>query len=88
MTSRPAHPSHTTPARPANHWPRLRHRPLRAADLDESMALLPPYLDFAADERSRLAQWWSRHVDAPGMLSGVIEDMALPAGRRIQGWGV
>jgi len=74
--------------RPADHWPRLRHRPLRAADLAESMALLPAHLDLDADERARLAQWWTSHVDAPGLLTGVIEDMALPAGRRIQGWGV
>ncbi|HSW25360.1 MAG TPA: hypothetical protein VLJ62_21545 [Burkholderiaceae bacterium] len=77
-----------TPLRPANHWPRLRHRPLRAADLAESMALLPPHLELDADERVRLAHWWSRKVDAPGMSSGVIEDTALPAGQRIQGWGV
>ncbi|HET7524332.1 MAG TPA: hypothetical protein VFK10_00165, partial [Burkholderiaceae bacterium] len=48
----------------------------------------PPYLELDANERARLAQWWSSNVDAPGMLSGVIEDMALPAGQRIQGWGV
>ena len=76
------------PQRPPNHRPRLRHRPLRAADLAESMALLPPYLGLDAGERERLAAWWSRMVDAPGMLSGVIEDTALPAGQRIQGWGV
>lgn len=77
-----------TPSRPANHWPRLRHRPLRAADLAECIALLPAYLGFDAVERERLSRWWSRMVDGPGMLSGVIEDTALPAGQRIQGWGV
>lgn len=76
------------PVRPADHRPRLRHRPLRAADLAECIALLPPYLGIDDGGRERLALWWSRMVDAPGMLSGVIEDTALPAGQRIQGWGV
>jgi len=74
--------------RPASHWPRLRHRPLRAADLPECLPLLPPYLGLEGEQREQLAQWWSRQVESPGMLSGVIEDTALPAGQRIQGWGV
>ena len=74
--------------RPADHRPRLRHRPLRAADLAECVPLLPAYLGLDDGQRAQMAQWWSRHVDAPGMLSGVIEDTALPAGQRIQGWGV
>jgi hypothetical protein len=70
------------------HLPRLRTRPLRAHDLAECMDLLPPYLSFDAAARTRVARWWAQAVDAPGMISGVVEDMALPPGRRIQGWGV
>jgi len=80
-------PSRTASPRQSSHWPRLRHRPLRAADLSECIPLLPSYLGLD-DRRAQLAQWWLRHVDAPGVCSGVIEDTALPAGQRIQGWGV
>jgi len=71
-----------------SHLPRLRTRPLRAHDLPECLDLLPPYLSFDAAGRERLARWWQQAVDSPGMISGVMEDMALPPGRRIQGWGV
>src|SRR5262245_14155524 len=67
---------------------RLRHRPLRAADLAECIPLLPAYLGLDDGQRAQMAQWWARSVDAPGILTGVIEDGALPAGQRIQGWGV
>jgi hypothetical protein len=70
------------------HLPRLRNRPLRAYDLPECLNLLPPYLSFDAPFRERVARWWEQVVDAPGMISGVMEDMALPPGQRIQGWGV
>jgi hypothetical protein len=70
------------------HLPRLRSRPLRAHDLSECLNLLPPYLSFDAAARERLARWWVQAVDAPGMITGVMEDMALPPGQRIQGWGV
>jgi hypothetical protein len=71
-----------------SHLPRLRTRPTRAHDLAECLQLLPPYLSLDAAARERVARWWERVVDAPGMISGVMEDMALPAGQRIQGWGV
>jgi hypothetical protein len=70
------------------HLPRLRTRPLRAHDLPECLNLLPPYLSFDVAGRERLARWWAQAVDAPGMISGVMEDMALPPRQRIQGWGV
>jgi hypothetical protein len=70
------------------HLPRLRTRPLRAHDLPECLKLLPPYLSFDAAGRERVARWWAQEVDSPGMISGVMEDMALPPGQRIQGWGV
>jgi hypothetical protein len=70
------------------HLPRLRTRPLRASDLPACLNLLPPYLSLDAAGRERVARWWAQVVDAPGMISGVMEDMALPPGRRIQGWGV
>lgn len=31
---------------------------------------------------------WQRLVDEPSMVSGVMEDLAMPAGQRIQAWGV
>jgi hypothetical protein len=71
-----------------SHLPRLRSRPLRAHDLPECLKLLPPYLSFDAAERERVARWWEQVVDAPGLISGVMEDMALAPGQRIQGWGV
>jgi hypothetical protein len=70
------------------HLPRLRNRPLRAHDLAECMGLLPSYLALDAAQRARIARWWEKSVDAPALMSGVMEDMALPPGRRIQGWGV
>ena len=73
---------------PFTHLPRLRNRPLRAHDLAECMRLLPTYLSLDAVQQQDVARWWLRAVDAPGVLSGVMEDMALPPGRRIQGWGV
>ena len=71
-----------------SHLPRLRSRPVRAHDLPECLNLLPPYLSFDAAERERVARWWEQVVDAPGLISGVMEDMALAPGQRIQGWGV
>jgi len=71
-----------------SHLPRLRNRPLRAHDLPECLNLLPPYLSFDGSGRERLARWWEQVIDSPGMISGVMEDMALAPGQRIQGWGV
>lgn len=68
--------------------PRLRHRPVRRSDVDECLALLPDYLGFDAAQRERAGQWWLRHVDEPACISAVFEDVALPRGQRIQGWGV
>jgi hypothetical protein len=31
---------------------------------------------------------WNRLVDEPSMVTGLVEDLALPVGKRIQGWGV
>jgi len=76
------------PAPSLTHLPRLRTRPTRASDLAQCLNMLPPYLSFDAPASERVARWWEQVVDAPGMISGVMEDMALPPGQRIQGWGV
>jgi hypothetical protein len=50
--------------------------------------LLPPLIG-RNDALSRaLPDLWERLVDEPSMVSGVIEDLAQPAGQRIQAWGV
>ena len=77
----------TTPSA-YTHLPRLRNRPLRAHDLPECMDLLPSYLQLDAAGRERVERWWQQSVEAPALISGVMEDMALPPGQRIQGWGV
>jgi hypothetical protein len=51
------------------------------------MDLLPPWLGLNAELRQALPSLWQQLVDEPSMITAVIEDMALPAGR-IQGWGV
>jgi hypothetical protein len=56
-------------------------------DVDECMGLLPPWLGLNAELRQALPSLWQQLVDEPSMITAVIEDMALPAGR-IQGWGV
>jgi hypothetical protein len=73
---------------PFAHLPRLRNRPMAAHDLAQCMKLLPTYLGLDAAQHARVARWWEQAVDSPGLLSGVMEDLALPPGRRIQGWGV
>jgi hypothetical protein len=76
------------PTPSSGHVPRLRHRPLHLRDLPECMSLLPAYLQFDAGEKTSIAALWERLVYEPGMITGVMEDIAAPAGQRIQGWGV
>jgi hypothetical protein len=66
---------------------RLRHRPLHDVDLDECMALLPPWLGFDPSHRPALHALWQRFIDDPAVVCGVQEDQALPVGRRVQSWG-
>jgi len=72
----------------SRHIPRMRARTLSRYDLVECMELLPDWLALDAGLRQALPALWERLVESPAMVTGVNEDMALPAGRRIQSWGV
>lgn len=65
----------------------MRHRPLHRADLAECLALLPPWLGFDAAQHRALQALWERFIDEPAVVCGVQEDLALPAGERVQSWG-
>jgi hypothetical protein len=64
------------------------HRPVQVSDLPECLRLLPAYLAADPTDRETIAMLWPRLVGEPGILSGVMEDIARPLGQRIQGWGV
>lgn len=68
----------------ARAFSRLRHRPITRRDLAEALQLLPPWLGLDETQRREVAEVWDRLVNEPSMLAGVIEDLALPAGERIQ----
>ena len=70
------------------HVPRMWHRPVQVRDLAECLPLLPAYLAESPSDRTTIERVWPRLLDEPSVLSGVMEDLALPTGRRIQGWGV
>lgn len=57
-------------------------------DLAECFELLPPWLGLDDTRARALPALWDRLVDEPSMVSGLMEDLAAPAGKRIQGWGV
>lgn len=67
--------------------PRLRYRPIFRRDLAECFELLPPWLGLDDDLARELPALWERLVEEPSMVSGVLEDLALPLGSRIQAWG-
>lgn len=71
-----------------SHVPRLRYRPLTRGDLAECFELLPPWLGLDDATTRALPALWERLVDEPSMVTGLMEDLALPPGKRIQGWGV
>ena len=64
--------------------PRLRHRPTLPSDLAECAALAPRWLGIDATVLQTL---WVRLLDEPSAMTTVMEDLALPAGQRLQGWG-
>ncbi|TDP71113.1 hypothetical protein [Roseateles toxinivorans] len=70
------------------HIPRLRYRPTTRHDLDECLGpLLPPWLGLDEALSSAFRGLWWRLLGEPGITSTVMEDLALPPGQRIQGWG-
>ncbi|MEO8058239.1 MAG: hypothetical protein ABI671_07915 [Burkholderiales bacterium] len=73
---------------PANHVPRLRFRTLHSRDLSECLALVPSHLGLAPAQLAGLPALWGRLIHEPSVISGVMEDSALPFGQRIQAWGV
>nr|WP_316641027.1 hypothetical protein [uncultured Roseateles sp.] len=77
----------TTPP-PSGRVPRLRYRPTTRQDLDECLAhLRPSWLGLDAVLADALPGLWRRMVGEAGITSTVMEDLALPPGQRIQGWG-
>ena len=68
---------------------RMVHRPLRQADLAETLALLPQQAAVDPAERAAIAAQWPDLLEQqPAVQTGVMEDLARPAGQRILGWGV
>lgn len=67
--------------------PRLRFRPTARADLRECFELLPEWLGLDRGLSDSLPDLWLRLLDEPAITSTLMEDLALPAGQRIQGWG-
>lgn len=49
--------------------------------------MLPAWLDLDANLRAALPDLWLRIIDEPAVMTTLMEDMALPPGQRIQGWG-
>lgn len=49
--------------------------------------MLPAWLGLDERLRDALPDLWRRILDEPAVTTTVMEDMALPAGQRIQGWG-
>lgn len=73
---------------PPGHVPRMRYRLLRRDDLAESLSLLPAHLGLSPEQRDAAARLWVRLLDEPAVITGIMEDVARPAGERIQAWGV
>lgn len=69
------------------HVPRLRFRPTTRRDFPECLELLPAWLALDSRLRAELPDLWLRLLDAPAIMTTVMEDLAQPAGQRIQGWG-
>jgi hypothetical protein len=68
--------------------PRLRFRPTTQRDLPECFELLPPWMRPDEALRRAHAELWPRLLENPAAcITTVMEDLAMPPGRRIQGWG-
>lgn len=73
---------------PPRTFSRLRYRPVARRDIAECFELLPPWLGLDQAGIAAVMQVWDTLVDEPSLLTGIIEDLAQPAGKRIQAWGV
>lgn len=67
---------------------RLLFRPITRKDVPEALELLPPWLNLTPEVARAMPALWERLVEEPSVISGVIEDRALPPGQRVQAWGV
>ncbi len=76
------------PSDPPRAIARLRHRPVARRDIAECFELLPPWLGLNDEHVAEIRQVWDWLIDEPSLLAGVIEDLALPPGKRIQAAGV
>jgi hypothetical protein len=74
--------------KPVDRIMRMVHRPMQPADLPECMALLPAHVPADAADRAAIAAQWPRLMEQAALLAGVMEDLSLPAGQRVLGWGV
>jgi hypothetical protein len=72
--------------RPA-HIARLRFRPTQPADLAECLELSSECLGLDDELRRALPGLWRRILGLPSITTTVMEDLAMPTGQRIQGWG-
>jgi hypothetical protein len=73
---------------PPRRVPRLRSRPLAVADIDECMQLWPRWISPDDALRQAAPALLAGLIDEPALISGVMEDVALPLGQRIQAWGL
>jgi len=63
---------------------------MRHEDVAEAMALLPAHVAGDAAGRDAIAGLWPRLLaeHQPAVQTGLMEDLALPSGQRLVGWGV
>lgn len=81
-------PPHHSPHDSSHGHPSLQRRLLRPADFAEARALIPPWLGLSEAERTGLTALWARLLHHPGFNADAIEDVAAPAGQRLQALGM
>jgi hypothetical protein len=84
----PAMPAQSARIASPDYVSRLRLRPFVREDASEALSLLPAWVGLDAGYHQRLIGLWQRLAYEAAMVSAVHEDMALPAGHRLQAWGV
>lgn len=68
--------------------PSLQRRLLRPGDFAEAVQLLPAWLGLDDAQREGLPALWARLLHHPGFNADAIEDVAAPAGQRLQALGM
>src|SRR5437868_10649783 len=66
----------------------LTYRPTRAADLRSCLAILSDRHAYQASEESAVLAFWESLLERKVAPSWVVEDRALPAAKRILGFGL